>query len=119
MSGLHPQIKNVLLRGLDDWVHITEVVDLATQAARSNAASTNEQTIRDFICTLLGNQYSQVGTLVERTTSELVFEPYTGSTNELIERVMRYLETVAFRPQLDGDWWLCNTAKGDAAAKAD
>lgn len=116
MSDSRVQVRSVLDRGLDDWVHITEVIDLASQNATAHPARSSQEATRNLIRTLIGEQYCRVGKLSQHSNSSISFEPYSGSESELIDRALSYLESVEFRPSLDGDWWFSNTAKGDAVA---
>lgn len=102
-------IDDLLARGVDDWVDLGLVVDIA----RRGQPSSDEA--RTFLAIGLVSIVVIEGLMVAGAVSEGAFDPWHVSPGDAVERIVREWRQVGTRPLLPGDIaWLCNTAAGDA-----
>lgn len=111
MTGINEIGRAVLREGLDDWIP----VDTLLWYVRQEHPSTEESFKATFIETaryLLGEDLMLVGEI-----GESGFEPWPGSVDQIIERIMTACEAVNWMP-FGSVCWLSNTNAGSSLAQA-
>ena len=111
-----PTVDALLVRGLDDWVDMSEVV--WTVRSSRQAASDQDITAQslDAIAFLLQEGLAEAGTL-EQVGETVEFVAWDLSPTEAAQRVREEWEALGRLPELGEICWLSNTPKGDAAAR--
>jgi hypothetical protein len=106
--------EDLLLAGLDDWVHFHQVVWYVKQREGDVPRAEQIAAAMSAIRTLVTDGLIQVG----EVRRENGFLPWQGTIDEIVDRVRERWETL-HRDPLPGDVaWLANTELGDRAAKA-
>ena len=99
----------VLGAGLDDWVMFDTLLYYAREAAVDSPGA-YKQTAIDTLEYLLKNHLVAVGDI-----GDTGFEPWPGSDQDVVRRVIEKAESLDWSPQ--GDLcWMSNTSAGDQRA---
>lgn len=106
-------VEDLLARGVDDWIDLGLVVDVARRAGGSSDEALTGLAI-GLVSTVLIEGLMRPGTVADG-----VFKPWVIDSGEAVARIVREwlaIGTTAVRP---GDIaWLCNTDIGDARGRA-
>ena len=103
-------IDDLLIRGVDDWVHTPEVEWVAKS---TGGASTPDQ-ILDLSLHLIREVVQQnLMEIGDVTESDRGFRKWGLSKEEAMQRVEREWKALGRNPNLGEICWLCNTEKGN------
>jgi hypothetical protein len=110
-------IEDLLVRGIDDWVHLSEAMSVARDQPNTPNVETAMQMCIAAIQQMLDRELAVVGDLV-RSGARIEFRPWAGTNAEALQLIGAELEKSQGLPELSGRHWLANTEKGDAVAHA-
>ncbi|MGW7518322.1 hypothetical protein ACWGJ2_22320 [Streptomyces sp. NPDC054796] len=99
-------IRSLLTEGLDDWIPVDRLIDLARESSTGGSRDFKEEFAEILSC-LLDDGLVIVGDLEEKGVSSW------GSDNaEILARVVHDLDEANWSPQ-GGSCWIANTERGD------
>lgn len=106
-------VDDVLARGIDDWIDLGLVIDIARRAAPSSEEARTLLAI-GIVSTVLIE-----GLMLAGTVSEGSFLPWKSSPSDAAMQIVREWRDVGNRPLRPGEIaWLCNTDAGDLVGHA-
>lgn len=107
------QKDEVLLRGLDDWVDLSELIWVVQSSTDAGTPADVYELAVELLSELLSDELMVVGTVTETEG----FRPWRLSQDEALQRVRREL-TQLDRDLLPGEiCWRSNTSAGDRRAE--
>jgi hypothetical protein len=108
-------ISCLLVLGMDDWVHLTDVVSAAQ--SHSGACGTEQVNMAaiEAITAMLGARLVEAGDLVG-SGKDIKFCAWPVPPEAAIARIATELARSHGSPDLSGENWFSNTKKGDEAA---
>ncbi len=106
-------VEDLLARGVDDWIDLGLVVDVAGRGgATSNEALTGLAI--GLVSTVVVEGLMQPGSVADGA-----FEPWATGTGEAVARIVREWLAIGTPNLRPGDIaWLCNSDAGDARGRA-
>lgn len=115
MNALQEIISGVLVRGIDDWVHLTDVLSIAQSHSETGDSEPASAVAVQAVEAMLSARLVEVGDLVG-SGKDIKFLAWPLSQEAAIARIATELARSHGRPDLSGENWLSNTKKGDEAA---
>lgn len=108
-------IPELLVRGLDDWIDLAEVVWVVRSSGLAKTKIEIVDRSLEVIRILLAKGYANIGEVVDK--DGLCFNPWSNAAEDAVARIRR-LWQAADQPLRPGDiCWLENTPLGDQVAK--
>ena len=112
MNTLDKIISELLVRGVDDWIHITEVISVVrSHFDVADFARINEVSLQ-AISMMLDAGLVTVGDLIG-SGNDIEFHAWSLKSDAAIARFAEELTRSRGWPNLSGEYWLSNTQKGD------
>jgi hypothetical protein len=111
--GLDACVRDVLIRGLEDWVDAAEVA----WVARSVGGATADGLVCDLSIGII-SEVLQKGLMVAGDVTDNGFKKWNMTSTEALDRITREWKALGRSPHLGEICWLSNTSKGDGRAQS-
>lgn len=106
-------VEDLLARGVDDWIDLGLVVEVARRAGAASEEALTTIAIGLMSCVVVQGQ------MKPGVVAEGAFESWEMGAGEAVERIIREWLATGTRNLRPGDVaWLCNTEAGDALGRA-
>jgi len=102
----------LLVSGLDDWLHLADISWAAGQFARSDQTEDVISVATEALATLLEHEFIQIGEV-----SDGGFFEWDVTNDEAIDRVRRAWLALDREPQPGDVCWIANSALGNERAR--
>ena len=118
MNNTQDIVADLLARGLDDWVHLSEAMSVIRFDFKVADIEAAKATCLEAVQSMLDDGLIVIGDLVF-SGEDIRYQPWTLPNAEAAKRVGGELDRSGGLPELSGEYWMSNTPKGDAVARTD
>jgi hypothetical protein len=110
-------ISELLSRGLDDWVHLTDAIPIARLHNPDADVREIKRVCLQAIKLMLERGLVSIGDLIG-SGKEVTFKAWPNPPDAATARISQVLLDSPGLPQMSGEYWLSNTNKGDEIARS-